>query len=103
VGNALLTAAPVAAFINHALGAGFAGAGAIAQGFWAIGDVGKILLSGNAGKSELDRSKGCVGQMRGRVADLRSAYESYKSISGLEKGANALGELKELRDHLTYE
>jgi hypothetical protein len=86
VGTALLTAAPAAAFINPALGAGFAGAGAIAQGIGAIGDVGKSLLSGNAGKTELDRGKAGVGQIKGGVAGLRSAYKSYKSKSGLEKG-----------------
>jgi hypothetical protein len=86
VGTALLTIAPAAALINYALGAGFAGAGVSAQGIGAIGDVGKRPMSGNAGKSEMDRGKAGVGQIRGGVASLRAAYNSYKSKSGLEKG-----------------
>ena len=85
VGNGLLSVAPIAAAINPMLGAGFAGAGAIAQGVGAIGDAGKGLLGGG-GADSMAQGKAGVGQIRGGMAGLKSAYRSYQSKSGLEKG-----------------
>ena len=85
VGHGLLTLAPAVAALNPEIGAGFAGAGAVAQGIGALGDVGKSLLGGNVGVSEFKQGKSAVGQISGGVQSVRSAYSTYKGGSSLER------------------
>jgi hypothetical protein len=79
LGDGLLKAAPFAALVNPSIGAGVAGAGAVAKGVGALGDAGKHFLGGGGLDSTISRGKDAVGQMKGGVSDIRTAYRDLRS------------------------
>eukprot|EP00873_Tetraselmis_striata_P022869 jgi/Tetstr1/443133/TSEL_031189.t1 len=60
VGSGLMTLAPAISVLNPTVGAGFAAAGAAAQGIGVLGDVGKKALSG--GGVDFGQAKAAYGQ-----------------------------------------
>lgn len=86
VGNTLMTLAPVASRVNPALGAGFAGAGAVAKGIGALGDLGKSALSGNTGVQQLRHEGGAaLGSVTQGARAVRDAYNAFQGRSPLER------------------
>eukprot|EP00873_Tetraselmis_striata_P012345 jgi/Tetstr1/432609/TSEL_021978.t1 len=64
-------------------GAGFAAAGAAAQGIGVLGDVGKKALSG--GGVDFGQAKAAYGQVKGGMHSIKAAYQSGSNRSGLER------------------
>ena len=85
VGNALLTVSPVASLINPAIGAGLAGAGAVAKGIGALGDFGKTLLAGSATVQDARRGGAGLKNVVQGAAAVRDAYMAYQGRSPLER------------------
>lgn len=83
-GNVLMTLAPAVATFAPQVGAGLAGAGAIAQGIGALGDAGKEIFRGNVGGSQLAQARDGYGQVREGMQQARAAYRSARG-SGLER------------------
>eukprot|EP00873_Tetraselmis_striata_P021330 jgi/Tetstr1/441594/TSEL_029822.t1 len=83
VGSGLMTLAPAVSMLSPTVGAGFAAAGAAAQGIGVLGDVGKKALSG--GGVDFGQAKAAYGQVKGGMQSVKAAYQSGSNRSGLER------------------
>lgn len=78
--------APAVAAFNPAVGAGMVGAAGVAAGVGALGDVGKSMLSGvKPDATHFNQAKAAVGDMRGGMRAVKSAYNSSMNRSALER------------------
>lgn len=76
--DALTAVAPVAAAINPTLGAGVAGAAAVARGVGQVGDWGQRALS--SGAIDTGQLRGTINKINGDAAAVRAAYNRGKGI-----------------------
>eukprot|EP00873_Tetraselmis_striata_P036394 jgi/Tetstr1/456658/TSEL_043359.t1 len=87
VGSGLMTLAPAISVLSPTVGAGFAAAGAAAQGIGVLGDVGKKALSG--GGVDFGQAKAALRPSQGGMHSVKAAYQSGSNRSGLERRASA--------------
>ncbi len=85
VGNTLMAISPVATLINPAIGAGLAGAGAIAKGIGALGDLGQSLMTGTTTLQDARQGGAGVRAIVQGAGAVRDAYMAYQSRSPLER------------------
>ena len=81
IGNTLMTIAPVASLVNPAIGAGLAGAGAVAKGI----DLGKSLLAGTAILQQARQGGAGLRAVVQGAGAVRDGYMAYQGRSPLER------------------
>ena len=72
-----MTIAPVASLVNPAIGAGLAGAGAVAKGIGELGDMGKGLLAGTATLQKARQGGAGLKAVVQGAGAVRDAYMAY--------------------------
>ena len=85
IGNTLMTIAQVASLANPAIGARLAGAGAVAKGIGALGDMGKSLLAGTASLQQVRQGGAGLTTVVQGAGAVRDAYMAYQGRSPLER------------------
>ena len=87
VGHALLSASPVLTAINPALGSLAVGAGGVASGIGALGDLGQRALARGVSVDSVSQARGNLQNIRDGAMAIKKSYSQFKAQgSGLEKG-----------------
>ena len=78
-GGALLSASPVLAAINPALGAAAVSAGGVLKGVGTLGDLGQnALRAGKIDMGMVGQAKSAIGGIRSDAQAIKAAYQGFR-------------------------
>ena len=86
VGHALISASPVLTAINPALGSLAVGAGGVASGIGALGDLGQRALARGVNVDSVSEARGTLKNIRDGAMAIKQSYSQLRGQgSGLER------------------